>query len=88
LRKSFIALDQSLGSCDNLLSHLIAALALAITFLGIAASLPYASSRAKPSQPESLLLRARARYNQTVGPDETIEESGWWLAYDDDMPES
>jgi hypothetical protein len=34
------------------------------------------------------LLRARARYNQTVEPDETIEESGWWLAYDDDMPES
>jgi hypothetical protein len=35
-----------------------------------------------------LLLRARPKYNQTVGPDETIEESGWWLAYDDDMPEA
>jgi hypothetical protein len=34
------------------------------------------------------VLRARAKYNQMAGPDETREESGWWLAYDDGMPEA
>jgi hypothetical protein len=49
--------------------------------------IPVSSSTAPPRS-GSKVLRARARYNQTVGPDETIEESGWWLAYDDCMPQA
>jgi hypothetical protein len=32
--------------------------------------------------------KSKSEVQQTVGPDETIEESGWWLAYDDGMPEA